>query len=586
MAAKAKGIVALIFPLIFFFIIFIALVSECNSCGNGSSINPSDYPKISNDEALKRLEGLVNAIKPRDENVTGRKMVQLKEADLADTLPEVSVIDKHYPLTVDIPNPSSNDLILEIFCSTEKSGKKAPDDWFTRVVTEFNRKRMTTSKGKVIQIKLRYIDSGTGHFYIRAGKYLPDAFSPSNHLWLAMIEAAGIKITPISERLVGNTAGVVMKKETYEKLKTTYGSVDIKAIIDAVAQGNIAMGYTNPYASSTGLNFLVTVLATYASGDQAKFLAPEVISSFEAFQKGVPYVAFTTIQMRESVQKDGALDAFVLEYQTFLQEPNLVQEYQFVPFGVRHDNPLYGIGELDNEKIEALKALARYAEANSRLADDYKFNADNSYRSAFAIPDGKLLIQALNLWKEKKDAGRPVAAVFVADVSGSMEGYPLKNLKVALKEGASFISSQNSIGLVKYSTHVTRLLPIGTFNALQQSRYLAAVANMEAEEDTAMFDGILVGLKMLVDFRKSNPNHKAILFVLTDGNTNAGVCQSFRDLASIIDALDIPVYTIAYGEDLNTGLLKALALINEAAYLDAKDEAIINKISSLLNAEM
>lgn len=586
MAVKAKGIAALIFPLIFFFIIFLALVSECDSCGGSSSITPSDYPKISKDEALKRLENLVRSINPRDENVQSRKMLQIKEADLADTLPDISVIDKHYPLTVDVPNPASNDLVLEIFCSTEKSGKKAPDDWFTRVVTEFNRKRLTTSKGKVVQIKLRYIDSGTGHFYIRAGKYLPDAFSPSNHLWLAMIKAAGIKITPIAERLAGNTAGVVMKKETYEKLKATYGSVDIKAIIDAVAQGSIAMGYTNPYASSTGLNFLVTVLATYAGGDQTRFLAPEVISSFEAFQKGVPFVALTTIQMRESVQKGGALDAFVLEYQTFLQESSLAQEYQFIPFGVRHDNPLYVIGDQDNEKIEALKALARYAEANIGLANEYKFNADNSYQSAFAIPDGKVLIEALKLWKEKKDAGRPVAAVFVADVSGSMEGYPLKNLKIALKEGANFIGVQNSIGLVKYSTNVTRLLPIATFNALQQSRYLAAIASLEAEEDTAMFDGILVGLKMLVDYIKTNQDYKPMLFVLTDGNTNAGICQSFRDLASIIDALDIPVYTIAYGEDLNTNLLKALALINEAAYLDAKDEAIINKISSLLNAEM
>ena len=32
-------------------------------------------------------------------------------------------------------------------------------------------------------------------------------------------------------------------------------------------------------------------------------LAPEVVSAFEQFQKGVPFVAVTTMQMRDSVRQ-------------------------------------------------------------------------------------------------------------------------------------------------------------------------------------------------------------------------------------------------------------------------------------------
>ena len=101
-----------------------------------------------------------------------------------------------------------------------------------------------------------------------------------------------------------------------------------------------------------------------------------------------------------------------------------------------------------------------------------------------------------------------------------------------------------------------------------------------------MFDGILVALSMLADFTTDHPDYKPMLFVLTDGNTNAGRFENFSDVAPIIAGLGIPVYTIAYGDEANSRLLKSISAVNEAASMDATDEAIVNKIGSLLNAEM
>ena len=81
------------------------------------------------------------------------------------------------------------------------------------------------------------------------------------------------------------------------------------------------MGYTDPFVSSTGLNFLVTVLATLAQGDASRMLADDVVSAFTAFQRGVPFVALTTLQMRDSVQRDGSLEAFVMERAIFAKTP-------------------------------------------------------------------------------------------------------------------------------------------------------------------------------------------------------------------------------------------------------------------------
>ena len=92
----------------------------------------------------------------------------------------------------------------------------------------------------------------------------------------------------------------------------------------------IAMGYTDPFVKNAGLNFLVAVLATFAQGDPNKMLADDVVSAFEAFQRGVPFVALTTPQMRDSVQNDRSLEAFIVNRAVFAK-PRLPVRIRFYP---------------------------------------------------------------------------------------------------------------------------------------------------------------------------------------------------------------------------------------------------------------
>ena len=96
--------------------------------------------------------------------------------------------------------------------------------------------------------------------YIKSGKYVPEVFTPSNELWGDMIEAEGVDIELVDKSIVSNTAGILVNKDTYSDIEGKYGSVSINTVIQATIDGEIAMGYTNPYASSTGLNFLVSAL--------------------------------------------------------------------------------------------------------------------------------------------------------------------------------------------------------------------------------------------------------------------------------------------------------------------------------------
>jgi len=369
-----------------------------------------------------------------------------------------------------------------------------------------------------------------------------------------------------------------------EKLKAGKAQVTVPDLVGAAIQGKVVVGYTNPFASSTGLNFLVTVLQTFSKGEESAMLSPAVASAFENFQKSVPFVALTTMQMRDSVEKDGSLEAFVLEYQTFVQTPSLRSGYEFIPFGCRHDNPLYALGHVTREKQEALELFAKFAQEPQpqRLAAQYGFNPKTDWRDPYPVPSGNILIESQKLWKQKKDAGRPIAAIFLADVSGSMEGIKIQQLRQALIEGSSFISSQNAIGLTSFSTSVSILLPLKPFQLLQKSAFQAAVKNLQAGGNTAMYDGIVVALSMLLDYRRANPEVRPMIFVLTDGQTNSGL--NFEDTGDMIAGLRVPIYTIGFEADVKE--LGRLSSLVEAANLNASEADLRYKIGAMLNSQM
>ncbi len=564
------------------YIILLSILILITACG------PEE---LNYDEAVIRLDKAMDSIIVHDYLVTsGNYLATRQIADLASALPNINT----YDFTVD-PNRQRDFVVVEIFVSTEKSGTSDPDNWLTIMAEDFNSRNIRISNGKTAKIRIRKIASGVGYQYIASGRYVPDAYSPSNLLWINMVEASGLQVQSISEELVSNIAGIVMKSDKYKELIETYGNVDIKTIINAVAHGELSMGYTNPFASSTGLNFLATVLSTFADGDESIMLSDEVISAFEAFQEGVPFVSLTTLQMRESVQNSGSLDAFVMEHQTYIRTDELNFGYEFIPFGIKHSNPLYAIGDIGTEKLQVLEKLADFLEQDSskKIADDYGFNKITDYTPKYDAPSGELLIQAQVLWKEKKDSGRPIVAVFVADISGSMEQptgkgrsrtTPIEMLKRGLSNSSQFINEDNYIGLVAFNHEVEKLLEVNRFDDIHASVFELAIKQMRTGGQTAMFDGIAVAMDMLVEASGSIPDSKPMIFVLTDGDTNSGYLESLYDIDSIIAGLRIPIYTISYNESVE--VLGELSKINEAAALKANSDNITYILGSLLNAEM
>lgn len=547
----------------------VAALVTVTACGVGGGDEPLDR-----DAAIESLNDLVDDIGWIDAPVTRRASIPPPTgADLAATLPDIDTF------RLPVESREAGATVVEIFASTEKSGTDT-DGWINEAASRFNNEGIVLSDGTVAGVNIRQIASGTGYQFIASGTDLPDAFSPSNQLWVEMA-AEFQTMTEIDDSLVSNVAGIVMKTETADEVRASYGEATPETLVDAVIAGDLVMGYTDPFASSTGLNFLVTVLDAIADGDESRITSPDVASVFEQFQRQVPFVALTTLQMRDSVESDtGTLDTFVMEYQTFVQTDSLQSGFEFIPFGVRHDNPLFAVGDIGAAKTEVLEQFAAFAESDfADLGREYGFDPP-SYDAAIDTPNGATLIAAQAIWKDKKDGGRPVSTVFVVDTSGSMEGTRIQALRTAMLSAREFIKPETRVGIVEFADRAALRLPIGEFDLNQQGGYTAVAEDLTPGGGTAMYDGIVLGLSMLQEEAAANPDVKPLLVVLTDGLTTEGL--EFGRVDNTIAGLRIPVYTVGFEADLDE--LGRLSTLVEAASINADADDVEFKIAALFNA--
>lgn len=480
-----------------------------------------------------------------------------------------------YPLSV----TGSGQILLEIFSSTEKSSI-ANDNWMEVQAKNFNKQGLQIG-GKTIAISIRPIASGLALDYITKRTYVPDAYSPANNLWGEMIKSVGIPIETIENRLTGNTAGILMKKTTYDNYIKKYSTVTIENVEKAVLAGDVVLGHTNPNVSSTGLNIFTQELRAF---DPKNPFSTEAIDKFRQFQNLLPPAAPTTKEMSKVAVK-GIMDAMIMESQAYSVEPTL-SDWVFTPCGIRHDSPIYALDNLSGEKKEALKLFVNYCKTDEaqKSASSFGFNLHNDFKGETNKYTGPELFSALKIWKENKDGGKPIISVFIVDRSGSMAGNKLKRIKTALRNSLQYINGDGYIGLVSYNSpnDITVDLPIAQFNAKQQSLFAGAVNDLDTGGGTATNSAIVVALNMVLKAKEAVPNAKMRILVLSDGAQNEGL--NLSDIKGLINGIGIPIYGIGFEANLDD--LQSLADINEGYCINADQEDVVYKLRDLFVAEL
>lgn len=125
---------------------------------------------------------------------------------------------------------------------------------------------------------------------------------------------------------------------------------------------------------------------------------------------------------------------------------------------------------------------------------------------------------------------------------------------------------------------------MGKFDLNQRSYFQGAVENLSANGGTASYNAVCVAVQMLHEAKKEHPDAKQMLFLLSDGEVNEG--RSAKEITPLVKYHKIPVYTIAYGAEVDTDELTTVSNINEAACISASSEDVVYQLKQLFNAQM
>lgn len=534
------------------------LLTACSSDGK------QKYGNLSKDEAKTEVATYYKKIDPIKAKL--KKDISSVSLDTASELPD---IDKAYPYTVE----GDGKVNVEIFVSSEKAGK-GKDGILNDIAKDFNNQHQSLD-GETISVSIRSIPSGTAVDYISSKNHVPDGYTPSNKQWDYILNARGFDTTEVTDKLFGNTSGLLMKKSVYKDIAKN-GNVSIQDVSKAIENGKL-LGYTNPYSSSTGLSLLSQFLYSF---DSANPISEKAQTEFQKLQQNIPSTFVNTAQLREAA-KNGTADILSISYQTYINTPEFA-DYKYVPFGIRQDSPVYATTN-DAKKQEVLKRFVEFAKnsENQQKATDYGFNKLDDYKFTEQTTDGNMLMSMQKLWKKNKNSARPIVGVFVTDVSGSMAGEPMNNLKKSLLNSLQYINDDNKIGLVSYSDDVTINVPIKEMDGTQKAYFTSAIKGLTPNGGTATYNGLLVAVQMVLDEMKKNPDARPVIFVLSDGKTNQG--YDFDRAAQIIQALGITVNTIGYNANLDE--LTRISKINESVSINADSDDVVYKLKELFNAE-
>ena len=563
------------------FLVAIFIFSACApSYYYSDDYDPTANPRFTFEEAVAQKDVLLTKIEYRKKNPQQLRL-DISDTDVENTrdLPNISI----YPITVQGKAP----LNVEIACSTEKAGDGlndiyGNDGWLNVMAERYNKARADAA------ITIRQIVAGEGQQQIVYGGYRPDAYAPSHDKWGEMISESGVPMKQLAARLVGNTAGILMAPEIYKSFTEKHGDVTLKKVIDASLAGEIIFAYTYPYASDTGLNILLNILYSFDPKNPLSEIASNMLREF---QKTAPPTANSTSFMREKARQ-GIVDCMAMEYQAYINTPEL-KNYIFIPCGIRHDNPLWVPTDISPEKEAVLKDFVEFCLSEESQAEATKrgFNAHDDYQGSGLEMNGAEVIAAQKIWKENKDGGRPVIAVFVVDISPSMdnrgvgtEGSRLKELQASLLGALDEISETNYIGLITYDHLVDKVVPIDLYTPTQKAYLRGAIRDLSTQNgSTASYDGAMVALDMVLEKLKEIPDAKAMIFLLSDGDSNSGL--TLNEVQDTIVGVGIPFHPIAYaGENPQ---LEALAKTHrEGAYTVATPENVKMVIRNLLNLKM
>jgi VWFA-related protein len=157
------------------------------------------------------------------------------------------------------------------------------------------------------------------------------------------------------------------------------------------------------------------------------------------------------------------------------------------------------------------------------------------------------------------DSSLPIAVVLALDVSGSMEGGPLDQAKLAAHAFLDGLGEQDSVAVVAFGDGVTAVQDFTTDKAAAG----AAIDGLVAAGATALYQATEESLRLAAAAESS----RRVVVLLSDGVDNGSAVTREAAIAAAT-SLSIPVYAIGLGADIDRAYLQELAEVGGGRFAE------------------
>ncbi|MFI1695950.1 substrate-binding domain-containing protein [Streptomyces bobili] len=418
------------------------------------------------------------------------------------------------------------------------------------------------------------------------GRY--DAVWLSSNDYLRLRPDAAKKV--VSETpVMSSPVAIGVRTATVGKLGWKPAEVTWSQIDQAVQDGRLTYGMTDPARSNSGFSTLVSV-ASALSGAQSALTDADVTKArprLKEFFQGQKLTSGSSGWLASAYARRGDVDA-LLNYESVLKgipDLTVIRPKDGV---VTADYPLSSLASTDPTTRENVRRVteALRTEPVQRLITDHTHRRpvvasvppaaglDTGRRRELPFPGSRSVADGL-LDAYENELRRPSRTVYVLDTSGSMEGERLSRLKTALTDLTGDFRDREEVTLMPFGSDVKSVRthvvdPADPDKGLDAIR--ADAKGLEAEGDTAIF----TSLEKAYGHLGTGEDTFTSIVLMTDGENTAGADAGDFDAfyAKLTgDRRDIPVFPILFG-DSDRAELEHIAELTGGRLFDAQQGSL------------
>jgi Ca-activated chloride channel family protein len=190
------------------------------------------------------------------------------------------------------------------------------------------------------------------------------------------------------------------------------------------------------------------------------------------------------------------------------------------------------------------------------------------------VPKAEVITAVQELWTQVK---KPVDLVVVMDVSGSMGGDKITAARVSLTQFIDLLYDRDRLEIITFGSEIITMTPL---TGLGEKRIdiTRRVSGIIEGGDTRLYDAIQ---QAYLDLESNgDPKHIRAVVVLSDGQDTASnlaygsILEAIR-LDSETGGNAVKLFTVAYGDDADIGILKELAEVTGGKQYQGDPEDIL-----------